>query len=166
MSEHIIDVEDQRLHYPGLEIGRLTSQEEHYILHMTRGINPVAAARAAGYSRPKLAVAELAQRNDIRNAIAYFREMARQTAVQAGAIEFTKNDATLLYLEAHSKATTATEEIKAVDSLVKLHGLASPEKTEIQITRADQLEGLDDAELARIAGQDIELSPDDYFVKE
>ena len=153
-------------HYAGLGINRLSSQEEQYVLFRTRGLNPLAAARSAGYSQPQQAVAKLAQRSDVRDALAYFREMSRQTAIQAGAIEFTRNDATLLYLEAHAHAATATEEIKAVDSLVRLHGLATPEKVEINISRKDQLEGLDDEALLRLAGQTVLLAPDQYQVRE
>lgn len=153
---------DMQAHYAGLGIRKLSSQEESYVLFRTRGLNPLAAARAAGYSQPQKAVAQLAQREDVRDALAYFREMSRQTAIQAGAIEFTRNDATLLYLEAHAKAATATEEIKAVDSLVKLHGLASPEKVSVTISSRDQLEGLGDEELLRLAGQTILLTPDQY----
>lgn len=155
-----------RAHYAGLGITRLTSQEEHYVLLRTRGLNPLAAARSAGYHQPQQAVAKLAQREDVRDALAYFREMSRQTAIQAGAIEFTRNDATLLYLEAHAHAATATEEIKAVDSLVRLHGLATPEKVEINITARNQLEGLDDEALLRMAGQTIRLTPEEYRVLE
>jgi hypothetical protein len=58
------------------------------------------------------------------------------------------------------------EEIKAVDSLVKLHGLATPEKVEININSRNQLEGLDDDALMRLAGQTVLLSPDQYQVRE
>ena len=90
------------------------------------------------------------------------REMQRQVAVQAGAIEFTKDDATALYLEAHAKSATAMEEIRAVDSLVKLHGLATPEKVEVTVTNRSQMESMDDEQLMKLAGQEIHLSPDDY----
>ncbi|MBM7454476.1 hypothetical protein HNR62_000305 [Oceanisphaera litoralis] len=151
-----------RSHYAGLGIRRLTSQEESYVLYRTRGLNPVAAARAAGYNKPQVAVAKLAQSEDIRDAIAYFREMSRQEAIQAGAIEFTRNDATLLYLEAHAKSANATEEIKAVDSLVRLHGLAAPEKKELEITTRGQLELMDDDTLMKLAGKTFHLAPDQY----
>ena len=67
---------------------------------------------------------------------------------------------------ASSHAATATEEIKAVDSLVRLHGLATPEKVEINITARNQLEGLDDEALLRMAGQTIRLTPEEYRVLE
>ena len=150
--------------YASLGIGKLTAQEEMYVQRRTQGINPSAAARAAGYRKPARAVAELAEREDIKLAISYMREMQRQVAVQAGAIEFTKDDATALYLEAHAKSATAMEEIRAVDSLVKLHGLATPEKVEVNITHRSQMEAMDDEALLKLAGQNIQLTPEDYKV--
>lgn len=150
--------------YASLGIGRLTAQEETYVQRRTQGINPSAAARAAGYRQPARAVAELSHREDINLAISYMREMQRQVAVQAGAIDFTKDDATALYLEAHAKSATAMEEIRAVDSLVKLHGLATPERVEINVTNRGQMETMDDEQLMKLAGQDIMLSPDSYMV--
>lgn len=144
----------------------LTAQEESYVQFRVRGLNAVSAARSAGYPAPFKAAEELSERPDIDEKIAFYRELSRQEAIRAGAeIEFTKADATRLYLEAHAKAATATEEIKAVDSLVKLHGLAEPEKREITITSREQMETMDDSKLLAIAGQDILLSPDDYVVE-
>ena len=150
--------------YASLGIERLTAQEEVYVQRRTQGLNPSAAARAAGYSYPARAVAALADREDINLAISYMREMQRQVAVSAGAIAFTKDDATALYMEAHATSETAGEKIRAVDSLVKLHGLATPEKVEIDITSRSQMDAIDDAELLKIAGQDIHLSPSEYAV--
>ena len=53
-----------------------------------------------------------------------------------------------------------------MDSLVRLHGLATPEKVEINITARNQLEGLDDEALLRMAGQTIRLTPEEYRVLE
>ena len=72
--------------------------------------------------------------------------------MSAGAIEFTKDDATSLYLEAHATSETAAEKIRAVDSLVKLHGLATPEKVEVQITSRSQMDALDDEALLKLTG--------------
>lgn len=149
-------------HFNALNIRHLSSQEEAYVMHCARGLNPSAAARSAGYPKPADAVAELSVRHDICKAIAYFREMTRQAALSSGAIDFTKDDATLLYLEAHAKSITATEEIKAVDSLVRLHGLAAPEKKEIKVTSRDELESLDSEELLKLSGSTINLNPEEY----
>lgn len=149
--------------FTDINIRNLTSQEEVYVQRRVQGLNPQAAARAAGYTRPTMAVIELAEREDIQHAIVFLRETARQAAINAGAMQFSKDDATLLYLNAHAKAATATEEIKAVDSLVKLHGLAAPEKMEVEITRRDQLEGMSDEDLMRVMGDKaIVLDPSEY----
>lgn len=144
-------------------IGRLTSQEEVYVQRRAQGLNPLAAARAANYPQPTKAVAMLAQREDVTTAIAYAREMQRQVAIGSGSIDFTKDDATMMYLEAHATSETTADKIRATDSLVKLHGLATPEKREIVITSREQMQTLDDAELLKLAGQDIFLSPEDYM---
>lgn len=146
---------------PGLH--RLTAQEEHYVQMRVRGLNPNAAAKASGYTNVMKSVAELHQRPEIDEAIVFYREASKQAAIRAGAIaEFTKDDATRLYLEAHAKSANSTEEIKAVDSLVKLHGLAEPEKRTIEITSREQMETMDDAALLEITGQEILLSPSEY----
>lgn len=148
--------------YSSLGIDKLSIQEEIYVQRRTQGLNPLAAARAANYRYPAKAVAELADRADVNLCISYMREMQRQTAIRAGAIEFTKDDATCLYLEAHATSETSAEKIRAVDSLVKLHGLATPEKVEINITARSQMEEMDDEALLKLAGQDIILEPEDY----
>ena len=148
--------------YLSFGLGRFTSQEESYILFRIRGLNPKAAARGAGFPNPIQAVIALSEREDIQEAIAYGREMSRQAAINAGAVEFTKDDATLMYFEAHAKSATALEEIRAIDSLVKLHGLASPEKKEIIITDKDQLKELGSDELVKLSGREIKLDPSQY----
>ena len=148
--------------YASLGIEKLTSQEEAYVQRRTQGLNPTAAARSAGFSAPARAVAQMAEREDIKLAISYMREMQRQVAVSAGAIEFNKDDATSLYLEAHATSETSAEKIRAVDSLVKLHGLATPEKVEVNITSRSQMDELDDEALLKMAGMDILLTPGQY----
>lgn len=149
--------------YAAVGIGRLTSQEEVYVQRRAQGLNPLAAARSANYEQPTKAVAMLAQREDVTLAIAYAREMQRQVAIGAGSIDFTKDDATMMYLEAHATSETTADKIRATDSLVKLHGLATPEKREIIIGTREQMQAVSDEELLRMAGQDIFLSPDDYM---
>jgi|TARA_R110000744_G_scaffold355849_1_gene462477 hypothetical protein len=152
--------------YSALGIQRLSIQEEVYVQRRTQGLNPLAAARAASYEKPAKAVALLSEREDVNLCISYMREMSRQVAINSGAIDFTKDDATCLYLEAHSTSETSAEKIRAVDSLVKLHGLATPEKVEINVTNRGQMDQLDDEALLKLSGQDIQLSPDDYMVIE
>ena len=62
-----------------------------------------------------------------------------------------------MYLEAHRKSATATEEKNVVDSLCKLHGLFMPENAtqiNINVDKVQQLERLSDAELLKLAGAD------------
>ena len=73
-------------------------------------------------------------------------------------VKFDRSTATNMYLEAHRKSVTATEECKITDSLCKLHGLHAPENaTQININiekNVQQLERLPDSELLKIAGVD------------
>jgi hypothetical protein len=148
--------------YSAIGVGKLTAQQETYVQRRAIGMNPSAAARMAGYRNVKKALEELALIPEIEDAICYLREAQRQTAIDAGAIEFTKDNATALYLAAHAKAEDAQTEIRAVDSLVKLHGLAAPEKKEIQVTSREQLKGMSDEQLMSLAGKDIQLDPSQY----
>jgi hypothetical protein len=79
-------------------------------------------------------------------------------------LRFDRNTATGMYLEAHSKAANSTEEKNVVDSLCKLHGLLIPEQAtqiNINVEKVQQLESLSDAELLKLAGNDIRyLEPD------
>ena len=62
-----------------------------------------------------------------------------------------------MYLEAHRKSVTSTEEKNVVDSLCKLHGLFAPDNAtqiNINVDSIEQLEKLPDAELLKIAGVD------------
>lgn len=148
--------------YAALGITRLTIQEENYIQRRAQGLEPLAAARAAQFPNAHKAVARMAEREDINLAISYAREMMRQQAINNGAIEFTKDDATQLYLEAHATSINSMEKIRAIDSLVKLHGLAAPERREIEITQRSQMSELNDDDLLRMTGQDISLDPSQY----
>ncbi|MEH8108031.1 hypothetical protein [Gallibacterium anatis] len=100
-------------------------------------------------------------------ALVYYRERIREKAVNEGVeIQFTRADAHMMYLQAHSHAACATEEIKAVDSMVKLWGLAAPEKKEVEITNRKQLENMSDSELQKLTGLTYNLDPSDYVVSE
>ena len=72
-------------------------------------------------------------------------------------IKFDKHQATSMYLEAHRKSATSTEEKNVVDPLCKLHGLFTPENAtqiNINVDSIEQLEKLPDSELLKIAGVD------------
>jgi hypothetical protein len=91
------------------------------------------------------------------------REQVRRRSIMAGVkFNMTKDDAALMYMEAHAKADNATEEIKAVDSLVKLYGLAEPEKRDVRVGSLEQLRELDDEALMEQMGEEILLDPSEY----
>jgi len=109
-----------------------------------------AAGRAAGY-RDVDRVYSLFKTEKLQKALAYLRNEMREE------VKFDRNTATGMYLEAHRKSATATEEKNVVDSLCKLHGLFMPENAtqiNINVDKVEQLERLSDAELLRIAGAD------------
>ena len=146
---------------------KVTAQEERYLQMRLRGLLPSAAARSAGLPHTSVDIKMMHDRNPhLDEILISYRESIREQAIHAGVqIEFTRNDATLLYLQAHAKSETAMEEIRAVDSLVKLHGLAAPEKKEIvtNVTNVTQIQQLSDEQLAALAGKVINLDPDQYI---
>jgi hypothetical protein len=116
-----------------------------------------AAGRAAGY-RDVDRVYSLFKTEKLQKALTYLRNEMREE------VKFDKNTATGMYLEAHRKSATATEEKNVVDSLCKLHGLFMPENAtqiNINVDKVEQLERLSDAELLKLAGADTKyLEPD------
>ena len=139
-------------HYPyaGVKLSELSVQEERLILFHLRGLTKAAAGRAAGY-RNMDHVYEVFKKPKIQKAVSYLREEMRAE------VKFDRNTATTMYLEAHRKSATATEEKNVVDSLCKLHGLFAPEQAtqvNINVDKIQQLERLPDAELLRLAGVD------------
>ncbi len=139
-------------HYPyaGVKLSELSVQEERLILFHLRGLTKAAAGRAAGY-RNMDHVYEVFKKPKIQKAVSYLREEMREE------VKFDRNTATTMYLEAHRKSATATEEKNVVDSLCKLHGLFAPEQAtqvNINVDKIQQLERLPDAELLRLAGVD------------
>ena len=109
-----------------------------------------AAGRAAGY-RDVDRVYSLFKTDKVQKALQYLRNEMREE------VKFDKNTATSMYLEAHRKSATATEEKNVVDSLCKLHGLFMPENAtqiNINVDKVQQLERLSDAELLKLAGAD------------
>ena len=147
------DRAEMQSHYPyaGLQLNELSTQEERLVHFFLRGMSKAAAGRAAGYGDDEY-VYKVFKKTKIQKAVAYFREELRDE------VKFDKSVATNMYLEAHRKSVTATEECKITDSLCKLHGLHAPENpTQININiekNVQQLERLPDSELLKIAGVD------------
>lgn len=159
-----IDLDD----LPLIDVRNLTPKEELYIQYRVRGLTPSAAAKKAGIPSKIEEINALHDRKpELDRAIIYYRERIRERAITDGLeIEFSRADAHLMYLHAHSHAANATEEIKAVDSMVKLWGLAAPEKKQVEVTTKKQLEGLSNEELQKYTGMVYDLDPSAYVVKE
>ena len=136
--------------YMGLNASDLTVQEERLVQLITSGMSVAAAGRAAGYNNRNQAL-EVSKRPKVAQAIDYFRrELAEE-------IKFTRRNAHTMYMDTWTSCANATEMKNTVDSLVKLHGLSTPEPTtqvNIQINGAKQLQRMSDEELLKIAGQD------------
>jgi phage terminase small subunit len=157
VADHTVEVSNEdrmelQSHYPyaGVKLSELSVQEERLILYFLRGMSKAAAGRAAGY-RNQDSVYDIFKKPKINQAIDYLREEMREE------VKFDKNTATQLYLEAHRKSATATEEKNVVDSLCKLHGLFAPEnatQVNINVDKIQQLERLPDSELLKLAGVD------------
>ncbi len=144
-----------------------TEHEKTFINMLVRGVPPKVAARTLGMEHTQ--GIELANRQEIHDAVISMRNLYTEKLFgDEFQIDFTRSDAALMYLEAHRKAATSTEEIKAADSLVKLFGLAVPEKKEIAVKHGsvEEFEGLDTQKLIEMSGTDILLSPEDYDVSD
>ena len=116
-------------HYPYVDVklNELSVQEERLILFHLRGMSKAAAGRAAGY-RDNEHVYKVFKKPAVQKMVAKMREEFKEE------IKFDKQTATSMYLEAHRKSATATEEKVITDSLCKLHGLFAPEHaTQINI---------------------------------
>ena len=138
--------------YAGIKLNELSVQEERLVLFHVRGMSKAAAGRAAGYNNVD-AVYDAFKRPKIAKAVEYLRKEMREE------VKFDRNTATVMYLEAHRKSATATEEKNVVDSLCKLHGLFMPDNAtqiNINVDKVEQLERLSDAELLKLAGTDTQ----------
>jgi len=136
--------------YMGLTLGELTVQQEKLVTLMASGMTIAASGRAAGYASYSTAL-DASKRPAVQQALQYFREQMREE------VKFERQNAHSMYMEAYTSSATATEMKNTVDSLVKLHGLSTPENA-VQVNinlnqTAKQLERLSDEELLEIAGK-------------
>lgn len=148
------------LPYMGLTLNDLTVQQEKLVSLIASGMTIAAAGRGAGYASYSTAL-EASKRPSVQQALQYFREQMREE------VKFERQNAHVMYMDAYSSAANATEMKNTVDSLVKLHGLATPD-TAVQVnvnvnTTAKQMERLTDEELLEIAGKGSSyLEPDKH----
>ncbi len=102
--------------YPLLQVPTFTCQQEQMVMLYMRGATKAAAAKAVGfvdsYQWNKFFKSE-----GVETVIQYLRDK------EFSDIRVTRESITAMLLEAHSKAANTTEEVKAIDSLAKLHNL-------------------------------------------
>lgn len=142
---------ESHMPYMGLDIGDLTVQQEKLVMLVLSGMSLAAAGRGAGYSNSS-AVYDAVKRPKVVKALAYFREQMHEE------VKFTAANAHIMYMDAYQASANATEMKNTVDSLVKLHGLGTPDNaTQVNINidaTPKQLERMSDEELLKIAGKD------------
>lgn len=149
---------DQRT--PHSPAPRLTSQEQMFVAAMNAGASKTEAARRCGITIP--CANKWLEREDITYAFQLYQREFEQDILPN--VRFTKDDAHHMYMEAYRNSGNATEQIKATDSLVKLHGLDKPEQgpEEREINTTRQLENMSAAELLKVAGYELtSLTADD-----
>ena len=138
--------------YMGLNASDLTVQEERFVQLLVSGMSTAAAGRAAGYENRNTAL-NVSRKPKVAQAIDYFRRELMEE------VKFTRTNAHTMYMDTWTSCANATEMKNTVDSLVKLHGLSTPEPTttvNIQINGTKQLERMTDEELLKLAGQDAD----------
>lgn len=137
----------------------LTPKQRIFVESVLSGMSKVAAATAAGYGVPAAKAKVLPKVPAVAAAI----EAAQK--VTARKVDFDRQRAHELYMEAYRNAETASEQIQAVNAMVKLHGIAEPEQVKHQHTHTHGgevgMKALPNDELLKLAGLN-----DDPFVIE
>lgn len=138
---------------------KLTRMQRTYVDARLQGLSQVASATAAGCATPKNDGTRMEKNEDVQAAMI---DMMSQTAEEVG---FSRKEAHDMYMEAYQNAETATEQIAAVNAMVKLHGLEKPKKIEIdhKVEHTGQIEHLPTGELMRLAGMEKTLTLDGEY---
>jgi phage terminase small subunit len=119
--------------YYYLGVSPLTFQQEQFVLLVFRGLSITAAARSVGMSFTK--AKELWEREETQKIAAHLREQVYyDTRVTLEALNS-------MAFEAHRKSMTATEELKAVDTLAKLNMVGGYAPKQIIDRRLAELDG-------------------------
>ena len=147
-----------RTTYPMVDLDPLTAQEEQLLLYRMRGMTEPAAAKAAGMSTQRGKMLLSTPKFGIL--LEYLLKQTRQN------IRIDVDMLNGMLLASHKKAATSMEEIAAVRELGKLNDLYPSEKKTLKIdvakiTSTRQIEDLSDQDLAELAGDVIDLDPED-----
>ena len=155
------DIAYLRSLYPYMNVQALTSQQEMFLLHFLKGQKVAAAERAAGMS-PGTG-RELMSREYVEAIVAMLREKTLTDVV------VTRELLTQMLFEAHDMAGDATERIKAITELGRMHGLYADkqgtaitinnQRTNVQVNNVRQIETMDDDKLIELSGTAMRLTP-------
>jgi hypothetical protein len=140
------------------DLPRLTSQQRVYVAARVGGLNIVQSSKEAGCGRATGGKWEADQAVQ-QHMDHYMTEMEQFSLPR---VRFGLEDAHGMYMKAYHMSATATEMVKATDSLVKLHKLGDTQEKELPKTvTARQLADLPVAELLRLAGLKVDgLAPE------
>lgn len=138
----------------------LTRMERLYVDARLEGMSQVAAATAAGASRPRTEGNRLEQNEKVQKA------MMDRMATVAEEIDFGRKEAHDMLMEAYRNAETAMEQIAAVNAMIKLHGLEKPKVVEHQHnhTHSGQLEYMPTDKLIELADMEDLVLEGEYEV--
>lgn len=141
---------ESKMPYMGLNLADLTVQEEKFVLLATSGMSLAAAGRAVGLQHRQHAF-KMSKKPAVAKALEYYRGEMREK------LNFTRENAHKMYMEAYQGSANATEMVKATDSLVKLHALITPEpvnQVNINLSSEKVLNAMSDEELLAVMGKD------------
>lgn len=132
----------------------LTATQRRYVEARLSGLGKVASAAAAGAAQPRTECTRLEQNEKVQAAL-----VERMTAV-ADEVDFSRKEAHQMYMDAYQNAETATEQIAAVNAMVKLHGLEKPKELVVQHNHnhTGQIEHMPTDELMKLAGMETALA--------
>ena len=103
---------------------QLTAKQRIYVDCRLEGMTQTASAAAAGSSYPKSEAARYESHENVQAA------MIERMQATADEVDFSRKEAHDMYMDAYRNAETAMEQIAAVNSMVKLHGLEKPKVIE------------------------------------
>lgn len=145
-----------KLPFMGLNRSDLTVQEEKFVLLATSGMSIAAAGRGVGLTNRSDAL-RMSKKPAVATAIEFYREEMREK------LNFTRENAHMMYMEAYQGSANATEMVKATDSLVKLHALITPEPTHqvnFNLGSEKVINDMSDEQLLAFVGKDaMHLTP-------
>lgn len=139
-----------------LAIENLSTQEVAYVESRLVGNPPVVAARIAGMDDPAEDSVRLEKDLRVRAAI--------EASVKLNVYErqLTRDDVLAGFMDAVNMSQTATELVAAWREIGKVIGAYEPQKIELTARNKEQLQELNDSDLAKIAAIEGEYSLVDF----